>query len=188
MTKRKRETADEESATLEQPKNGKKQRSDTTRAPQGKATSNVGSQHGTEISAQVPPDRRTEKLARRLAKREAGALVKPRQGESGRKDGMKTREDDIDTESVNIRGGKSLEKGQITASRNRHGSREREQEGGQKLTAKHKSKIEKRRERTAGSRRRNNKEKAAETATWKVSDPLGGQMLDADPVFSPDEK
>ena len=188
MSKRKRETADEESATLEQPKKVKKQKTDTTKAPQAKATSNAApNRTETEVSVQIP-DQRNEKLALKLAKREKRALKKPRRDESGREDGIKTGEDGNDTAMVEIRERKSSEKEKTAVSRIRRESREREKEGGRKLTGKHKSMQEKRRDRTVGSNGHKSKERAAEPATWKVSDPLGGQMLDVDPVFSPDEK
>lgn len=186
MSKRKLETADEESATHEQPEKVKKQKTNTSQA---KALSNITPKHTeVKVSAQVPPDQRNEKLARKLVKREKRALEKLRRDESGRKDGIKTREDDEGTELVEVRESKSSEKENTAASRNRHDSRKREKEGGQKLTGKHKSKTEKRRDKTASSNGHKNKENAAEPVTWKVSDPLGGQMLDVDPVFSVDEK
>lgn len=136
----------------------------------------------------MPSDRRNEKLARRLAKRNKEASEKPQQDESGRKDGIKTGDGDDNTGLVEKRERKSLEKGQFGPSRNRPESREIEKEGGQELTGKHKSNEEKRKDRTVRPKGKEIKEKAVETAMWKVSDSLGGQMLDVDPVFSPDEK
>ena len=189
MLKRKLETEDEESATDEQPKKVKKQKTNTTAASQAKALSNITPKY-TEIkvSARVPLDQSNEQLARKLAKRERRALEKSQRDESGRKDRIKNGEDDEGTELVEVREKKSSGKGNTAALRNRHESRKREKEGGHKLTGKHKSKTEKRRDKIVDSNGQKNKEKSAEPVTWKVSDPLGGQMLDVDPVFSPDEK
>lgn len=189
MPKRKRDAVDEESATPEQSKPVKKQKTDTTRPIQARVPSNVTTKHTeTKGSTRVPPDRRNRKLARKRVKREKEALKNPPRDESGRKDGIKMGEDDDDTGLVEIREKKSLEKGQPAASRNQPESRKGKKEGGQKLTRKHKSKKEKRRDRNVGPNGQENREKAVETATWKVSDPSGGQMLDVDPAFSPDEK
>lgn len=56
------------------------------------------------------------------------------------------------------------------------------------MTTEHKSKKKKRKDRIVRRNGKKSKGKSVETATWKVSDSLGGQMLDVDPVFSPDEK
>lgn len=189
MSKRKRETANEESATREQSKKVKKQKTSTTRAPQAKAPSTAAPTYTeTEGSAPVPSDRTYAKLAGKLARREKEALQKPQRDESGRKDGIKTGEGDEDTELVEFRERKSLENGKSAASKNQHESQERGKEGGQVLTGEHKSKKDKPKDRTVRPNGKKNKGKAVETATWKVSDSLGGQMLDVDPVFSPDEK
>ena len=182
MTKRKRETADEESAALNEQKIIKKQKTSTTRA--SKAASEP---LDTEASAQVP-DRKKEKLTRRLAKREKKALKSTQRNESGRSDGIKTGEHDGNTVSSGIQERKPLEKGRAALSKKWHKSKEGGKEGGQNLTKKHRSKKEKRKDRNEHSSGKKSKERAVEMATWKVSDPLGGQMLDVDPIFSPDEK
>lgn len=182
MSKRKREKADEESATTEQPKKVKKQRTNATRTAQAKAPSDAAAKHiKIQESDQVPPDKRNEKLARKLAQREEKVLEKLQQDESGRKDGIKTGEDHEDTGLVPRKVRESFEGGQMARSRNPHKSRKREGEGGQKSGGKHK-------DRTVRSSGKKDEDKAVETATWKVSDSVGGQMLDVDPVFSPDEK
>ncbi len=186
MAKRKRETADGESATSEHSKKIKKKKRDTTSTPQAKATSKiVPKQFDIERSIQVSDSTRDEKHARRHAKREKKRLEKKQRDESGCNDGVKTRADRGDTGSAEIQRRKSLEKLQT---RNRQKSRKREEEGGQQLTGKHKSKGKRRKDKIERSNGKRRKEKDVVTVPWKVSDPLGGQMLDADPVFSPDEK
>lgn len=188
MSKRKRETADEESATSELSKRIKKQKN-TPRAPHAKAPSDAIPKHTkTQDFAQVPPDRSNDKLARKLAKQEKKALKKLQRDDLGPDDGTKTGEDHGDTGKLQGQVGESLEKGQMVGSGNRQKSREREREDGQKLTRKHKSKKDKRKDSTGRSSRKKDEETAVEAATWKVSDSVGGQMLDVDPVFSPDEK
>lgn len=182
MSKRKREKADEESATTEQPKKVKKQRTNATRTPQAKTPSDAAAKHiKTQESDQVPSDKRNEKLARKLAQREEKVLEKLQQDESGRKDGIKTGEDHEDTGLVQRQVRESFKRGQMATSRNPHKSRKREGEGGQNSGGKHK-------DRTVRSSGKKDEDKAVETATWKVSDSVGGQMLDVDPAFSPDEK
>lgn len=190
MSKRKRETADEESATPGRRKKVKKQKTSKTRISQAKDASNTSPKHvESEEYTQLPQDRDNKKHARKLANREKGALERSQRDGLERKDEIRTGEDDEDIRLVKIRETKSLEKGHSAAAPGRHESREREEEGGQKLTVKRKPKREKRsRDRTARSNGKKNKKKDIEIATWKVSDPLGGQMLDVDPVFSPDEK
>ena len=186
MSKRKRETADEASATPEQPKKVKKQK---TRASQAKDPWTAAPDPtGAEESAQGALDRRNKKLARKLAKRGKATLEKPQRDESGREDGTNTGKDNDDAGLLEVREKKLVEKGQTATSSNRHESREREKESGQKLAEKHKPKEEKRRDRIVRSNGKESKKKAVESATWKVSEPVGGQMLDVDPVFSPDEK
>ena len=77
---------------------------------------------------------------------------------------------------------------EIEGSTQAHESQEREKEGGQILTTEHKSKKKKGKDKTVRQNGKKSKGKTVETATWKVSDSVGGQMLDVDPVFSPDEK
>lgn len=191
MAKRKRETADEESSTPQQRKNVKKQKTSKIRISQAK---DAAPKHiGSKGSAQLPPVRANKNLAGKLTKREKRTLEKLQRGGSERKEEIKTAEDNEDIRLVKIRGTKLLEKGQSAAAPDRHVSRKREKakrekEGGQTSTGKHKTKQEKRRDKTFRQTRKKSKEKDIETATWKVSDPLGGQMLDVDPIFSPDEK
>ncbi len=186
MAKRKRETADGESATPEQSKKIKKLKRGPTSTPQVKATSNIApKQSDIERSIQVSDSKRDEKRARRHARREKETLEKTQRDESGHIDGVKARADGGDTGSAEVQRPKLLGKSQT---RNRHKSRKREEEGGQELTGKHKSKRVRRNDKNERSNGKRRKEKDVVTAKWKVSDPLGGQMLDADPVFSPDEK
>lgn len=173
MSKRKRETANEESATPEQRKKVKNQKTNTPKDTE------------TEGSAQAFPDRGSEKLARKLAKRERKAPEKQQRDETERKDGIKG---DGDTGYVQGQEQTLLENGRTAASRNRHEGPEREKDGGQKLRREQKSKKEKRKDRAVRTKGKKSKEKAVEKATWKVSDAFGGQMLDVDPVFSLDEK
>ena len=186
MAKRKRETADEESATPEQQKHVKKQKTSNMRISQAK---DAAPKHkGSEGSAQLPLGREDQEDSHKFAKRQRRALKKSQRDGLKRKDEIRTGEDDEDIRLVKTRGTKSLEKGHRAEAPNRHVSRKREKEGGQTLTGKHKSKKEKRRDKTVRPNEKKSKRKDIETATWKVSDPLGGQMLDVDPVFSPDEK
>ena len=189
MAKRKRETAEEGSATPEQRKLVKKQKTSKIRISQAKDASNAAPKHiESEGSAQLPPARENKEDARKLAKRERRALEKSQREGLERKDEIRIGEDDEVIRLVKIRGTKSLEKGHSAAAPDRHVSRKREKGGGQTLTGKHKSKQEMRRNKTVRPKRKKSKEKDIETAVWKVSDPLGGQMLDVDPVFSPDEE
>lgn len=189
MAKRKRETADEEPATPEQRKHVKKQKTSKIRISQATDASNAAPKYTeSEGSAQLPPGRANEKHSRKLAKRERRTLEKSQRDGLERKDEIRTGEDDEDIRLVKIQRTKSLEKRHSAAALDRHVSRKREKDGGQTLTGKHKSKQEMRRDKTVRPKRKKSKEKDIETATWKVSEPLGGQMLDVDPVFSPDEK
>ena len=182
MSKRKRETVNEELASPERHRETKKQRTNTT-------TSKAVPKHSeTEGSAQVQVDRRKKKLARKLAKRERKAQESRQRNESGRKDGIKTGEHDGDTRMVGVQEKRLLKKGRTESSKNRNGNRERGKKDSPKSREKHKSKKEKRKEKTMQLSGKKSKKESIEIATWKVSDPLGGQMLDVDSVFSPDEK
>lgn len=180
--------ADEESATLEQRKKAKKQKTSKIRISQAKEASNAASNHlESEGSFQLAPNSENDKLARRLAKRNRRALEKLQRA-GLEHDKIRTREDKKDLRPVKIQGTKSLKKRNSAAAPNRHESREREKEGGQRLNGKHKSKQEDRRDETVQPKGKKSKANDLDTATWKVSEPVGGQMLDVDPVFSPDEK
>ena len=183
MSKRKLEAADEQSAAPEQSKRTKKQKTSTTRTSEA-----APRQPNTKGSVQTSAHGRNEKLARKLAKREREALKDPQRNESEHKNGSKAGDYDGNTGLAGMQERELLEHRQITAPRNRHESREKAQEGGQKLTKKHKSKKKKRNDRTVESSGKKSREMAVDVATWKVSDSLGGQMLDVDLVFSPDEK
>lgn len=175
MSKRKRETADEESGAPEQHKITKKRKTNTT-----KASKAVPKNPENEGSAQVDLDSRNAKLARKLAKRAKRAPKAQKRRESKHKIGFNTREYDGKTGVVGVQEGKHSEKERTAA--------ERGKEGGPRLTEKHKLKKEKRKDRTVQSSGKESKKKGVKVAKWNVSDPLGGQMLDVDPVFSPDEK
>ena len=190
MTKRKRETADEESIHREQSKKAKKQKTNTNITPQVKSSSNTPLKHTqTAKSVQALHDEGSKKLARKIAKREKRALAKAQRDESAFKDGSKTGDADGNNGLAEYQDRKSVGKGEAA---NRHESQEREEEGGQNLTNKHRSKKEKRKERgvrSSGKKSgKKSRRKDVERATWTVSDPSGGQMLDVDPIFSPDEK
>ena len=186
MFKRKREKADEESTTPEQPKKVKKQKTNTTRV---QATLDVVPKHNEiERSAQASSDKTNAKLAHKSAKKEKKALEKSQRDNLGRNAGIKTGEADDNITSVDIQERLLSDTGQTAASRDRYESREREKEGGQILTETHHPKKEKRKHSTSRPNGKKNKRNAVEKATWRVSDPLGGHMLDADPVFPPDEK
>lgn len=175
MTKRKREKADEESAAPEQLKGIKKRKTDTTKAPTA-----VPKQPETEGYAQVDLESRSAKFARRHVKRERRALKAQQRKELERKADFKTGEYDGNIGVVGVQEGKHSEKEQNAV--------ERGEEVGPRLTVKQKSKKEKRQDRNVQSSGKKSKEKGVKVAKWNVSDPLGGQMLDVDPVFSPDEK
>lgn len=160
MIKRKHERVDEESVTPKQSKNYKKQKTNT----HAKAPSNAAPNGMEDVGfIPVPSNGENEKLVRKLAKREKRALEKSQRDESGRKNGFQAKEVDDDI--------------RIFDKRERNG-----------LTGKHKSKKEKREGSTKQPKGKKSKGKAVESVTWEVSEPLGGQMLDVDPVFSPDEK
>ena len=182
MSKRKRETADEALASLERHRETKKQR---TNSITSKA---APKQQGTEGSAQLKARKREEKRARKLAKRERRDQASQQRKESGRQDGIKTGEHGGDTRMVEVQEKRLLKKGRIKSSKSRQGNQELGKAAGQKLREKHKSKKEKRKEKSAQSSGFKDKKEAVEATMWKISDPLGGQMLDVDPVFSPDEK
>ena len=175
MSKRKLETVDEESTTPEQRRKSKKRKT------------NIPKHTNIEGPVQVSNDRRNEKLARKFAKREIQALEKQQRDEPGSQGGIKTGEGEDDTRSIKTQE-KLLEKGRTGAFSNRHGSSKREKEIGQKSTGEQKLKKEKLKDRTVRRNGKKSKEKGVKTVTWKVSDAFGGQMLDVDPVFSPDEK
>ena len=182
MSKRKRETADEESASPEPHKKTKKQKTNTR-------TSKAAPKHAeNETSAQSHVDSGKERQARRLDKRKRRALEKQRRNESKHKDEVKTVEDDGDTPGVGVGAKRLLEKGRTGSPKDQHESQGHGKKGGPKLREKHKSKKEERKEKTVQSSKKKSKENSVEVARWKISDPLGGQMLDVDPVFSPDEK
>ena len=189
MSKRKRETADEESAAPRQPKKAKTRKTNTTRAPRAKALSNAAPNHAeTKGPIELFANRKSEKLARKIAKREKGALEKPQRDRSRRKDGV-AKEGNDDAKLLETPARTLSERGQTTSSQIRHEGQQQEKEGGQKLSGKHNTKKVKHKDRTVRPNGKKIKiEVAAETATWKVSDSVGGQMLDVDPVFSPDEK
>lgn len=189
MTKRKRDAEDEESAILEQRKKVKKQKTSKITISQAKDLLNAAPNHlESGRSTQLPPKSEIDKEARRLAKRERRVLGKSQRVKLERKDELRTGQDGEDTQLVKKRGTQSLGKGHSSAAPDRHKSQEREKEGGQTLKRKHKSKEEKRTTLNVQPNGKKSKEKDVETAPWKVSKPLGGQMLDVDPVFSPDEK
>ena len=182
MSKRKRETADEELASPERHRESKKQRTNTT-------TSKAVPKHPeTEGSPQVQVDRRKKKIARKLAKRERKAQESQQRNESGRTDEIKTGEHDGDIRIVGVQEKRLLKKGRAESSKNRHGKQELGKKYGPKLREKQKSKKEKRKEKNVQSSGKKIKKEAVEITTWKISEPLGGQMLDIDSVFSPDEK
>ena len=216
MSKRKFETADAESGTLEQSKKAKKQKTDTS-SPQPKSISITANGHPeNESLSQISLDRRKEKHLRRLAKREIanghpenkrylqahtnkkkekrvnrlgkrGTKIskESRREESASKNGIKTVVDDgnvVLTKTEKTQLSEKLRK------EKRHESRQLREEGVQVSIGRHQSKKGRRRDRSARSDGKQGKRQSVETATWKISDPVGGQMLDMDPVFSPDEK
>ena len=189
MSKRKRETADEEPLPSRQLKRANTQKTNTTRAPRARALSNAAPIHAeTKGPTQLLADRKSGKLARKTAKREKRALEKPQRDRSRRKDGV-AKEGNGDAKLLETTERTLSERGQTAPSQIRDEGLEREKEGGQKLSGKHNTKKVKHKDKTVRPNGKKSKtEVAAETATWKVSDSVGGQMLDVDPVFSPDEK
>ena len=187
MAKRKRETADEELATRDQRKTVKKQKTKDTTASQAKASSKI-SQKNTQTEKSTLPfsDRSDEKLARRLAKREKKAFRIQQRGELGRGDGIQIGKKEGNTNSSKTNERKRFGKQHIITSTEGHESPEQGERGGQNMIRKHKSKKKKSKDRTVGSN--DKKSKDLETVAWKLTDAVGGQMLDVDPVFSPDEK
>ena len=189
MSKRKRVAPDEESAAPRQPKKAKTQKTNTARAPQAKALSNAALNHAemkgpTELLA----NRKSEKLRRKIAKRERRALEKMQRDQSRHKDGV-AKEGNGDAMLLETPDQTLSEKVQRTSPQIRHEGQQREKEGGRKLSGKNRAKKVKHKDRTVRSNEKKSKiEIAAETAEWKVSDSVGGQMLDVDPLFSPDEK
>ena len=187
MSKRKHETIDEELPSPERHRETKKQRTNS------KILKAVPKHPETEGSAQVQVDRKKKKVARKLAKRERRAQERQQRNESGRRDGTKTGEHGGDTQMAGMQEKALLKEGRAESSKNRHGNRERGKKDRPKSREKHKSKKEKRKEKAiqpSGKKSKNEsvENESVEMAKWKVSDPLGGQMLDVDPVFSPDEK
>ena len=182
-------TPDEESAACRQPKKAKTQKTDTARAPRAKALSNAVPNHArTKGPIELLANRKSEKLRRKIAKREKAALEKQQRDRSRHKDGV-AKEGISDVKLLETPERTLSERVQTTSSQTRHEGQEREKEGGRKLSRKDSTKKKKYKDRTARSNREKSKiEVAAETAKWKVSDSVGGQMLDVDPVFSPDEK
>ena len=185
MFKRKRDTVEEESADPKVSQQVKKQRTSTS-TPQAKAASVAAPTYNEhEESVEIFQDRESRKRARTLAKRERKALRKKKLNELGPEDGTKTQGNDDADRSGGKQRIKSLEK---RRKENRRESREAEQEGGQKFIKKGQSKKEGRKVRIKQSDTKKGGNQLVKTADWKLSDPLGGQMLDVDPVFSPDEK
>lgn len=156
MTKRKRETADEESAVREQRKRAKTQK--------------------------YPP---FSEIARRLAKQEREAFQRQQQAESGRGDGVEIGKKDGNSTLSKTNEKESPGKQQTIPLTDRHESPEHGGRGGQNMIRKHKPK-KKSKDRTVRSNEK--KSKDVDTAAWRLSEAVGGQMLDVDPVFSPDEK
>ena len=185
MSKRKREKADEESITPEQSKRAKKQKTKATITPRAKASLNAAVKYTEgEGSVQALHDERGKEFARKIAKQEKKALARAQRDESRLKVGNKAVEADDNSGLAEGQDQRSVEKGQVG---NWNGSQEQAKEGGQSLTKKQRSKKEKRKDRNVRSSGKERKKKHVERATWKASDPVGGQMLDVDPVFSPDD-
>ena len=183
MSKRKRETADEQLAFPERHRDAKKQRTKTT------ASKAVSKHPETEGSAQVQDDRKRKKIiALRLAKRKRKAQKSQQRNELRRKDGVKKGEHDGDTRMVGVQEKRLPKKNRAESSKNGFGNQELGNKDGPQSRKKHKSKKEKRKEKNVQSDGKKSKKEAVEIETWKISDPLGGQMLDLDSVFSPDEK
>ena len=186
MAKRKRGTPDEESAAPRQPKKAKTQKTNTARAPRAEPLSNTSPNHAeTKGPIQLLANRKSEKLRRKIAKRERKALEKSQRDRSQHKDGV-AKEGNGDAELLETPERTLSERVQTTLSQDRHEGQQREKEGGRKLSGKDSTKKVKHKNRSVG--KKSKIQVAAETAKWKVSDSVGGQMLDVDPVFSPDEK
>ena len=182
MSKRKRDTTDEDVASPGRRRESKKQRMSTTKSK------TVPKHPETEGPAQFQIDRKKNRLARKLEKRERKAQRIQQRNESGREDKIKTREPNGVTRLVKKQERRLLKKGLAELSKTRHGDQELGKKDGSRLREKHKSKKEKRKEKNVLPSVKESKKEAAEIATWKTSDPVGGQMLDVDPVFSLDEK
>ena len=182
-------TPDEESAAPRPPKKAKTQKTNTARAPRAKALSNAAPNHAeTKGPIETLASRKSEKLRRKIAKREKRALEKPQRGQSRHKDGVAKKENGdamlLETPERTL-----SERVQTTSSQIRHVGQQQGKEGDRKLSGKDGTKKVKHKHRTVRSNgKRSKTEVAAETVKWKVSDSVGGQMLDVDPVFSPDEK
>ena len=185
MSKRKRGTVDDESITPGKSNKAKKQKTNTTFTPQARDSSNATIKHiESEGSVQVLHDGRSKTLDRKIAKQQRKALARAQQDESGFNDGSKTVEADGNNGLAEDQNQKSVGKEQAG---NRLESQKRAKGGGHNLTIKHESEKEKRKDGNIRSSGKKSKKNHVERATWKVSDPSGGQMLDVDPVFSPDE-
>ena len=182
-------TPDEESAAPRQPKKAKTRKTNTARAPRAKAPSNAAPNHAeTKGSIEILASRKSEKLRRKIAKREKRASEKRQRGQSRHKDGVAKKENG-DAMLLGTPEQKLSERVQLTSSQIRHEDQLQGKEGGRKLSGKDGTTKVKHKDRTMRSNgKRSKTEVAAETVKWKVSDSVGGQMLDVDPVFSPDEK
>ena len=184
MPKRKRETADEQLASPERHRDAKKQRTNTTASKSVSKHSEIGG------SAQAQAERnREKKLARKLAKREKKAQKIQQRNGLRPKDGVRKAEDNGDIRMVGVQEKRLPKKGRAQSStKNGLGKQELGNKDGPLSREKRKEKKEKRKEKNEQSDGKKNKEEAVEIETWKISDPLEGQMLDLDPIFSPDEK
>ena len=189
MSKRKRVTPDEESAAPRQSKKPKTQKTNTAKAPRARALSNAATNHAeTKGPIEIPASRKSEKLRRKIAKREKGALNKPQRDQSRLKDGV-AKEGNGDAMLLETPEGTLSKKVQMTSSQIRHEDQQRGKEGCRKRSGKDGKKKVKHKDRTVRSNGKKSKiEVAAGTVKWKVSESVGGQILDVDPVFSPDEK
>ena len=182
-------TPDEESAAPRKPKKVKTQKTNTTIAPRAEALSNTAPNHAeTKGPIELLANQKSEKLRRKIAKREKKALEKSQRDRSQHKHRV-AKEGNGEAKLLETPERILSERVQTTSSHNRHEGQQREKEGGRKLSGKDSTKKVKHKDRTVRSNGKKSKiEVAAETAKWKVSDSVGGQMLDVDPVFSPDEK
>ena len=182
-------TPDEESAAPRQSKKAKTRKTNTAEAPRAKALSNAAPNHAeTKGPIELLANRKSEKLRRKIAKRERRALDKSQRDRSQHKDGV-AKEGNGDAKLLETPEQTLSERVPTTPSQKRHVGQQREKGGGRKLSGKDSTKKVKHKDRTGRSKGKKSKiEVAAETAKWKVSDSVGGQMLDADPVFSLDEK
>ena len=189
MSKRKRVTPDEESAAPRQPKKTKTQNTNTARAPRARTLSNAAPDHAeSKGPIEVLASKKSEKLRRKIAKQEKRALEKPQLDQSQLKDGV-AKEGNGEIMLLETPEGTLSKRVQTTSSQIRHEDQQRGKEGGRKWTGKDGKKRVKHKDRTVRSNGKKSKiEVAAGTVKWKVSDCVGGQMLDVDPVFSPDEK